>query len=840
MKILTSFILILTIAASLAAGDRYGLIIGARAGDQALADTVRAYCLNTRQLMTDSGFKSIDLFTEDKKLANSSEVSLENLNAKFKDLSFKLQSDDELWLFIFGDANINQKGLSLATKGGRLHASKLNEMLEAIQGRQYIFALCRQSSGFMNDLKPDARRFLLCASSDEGEMNPPVLPEFLLKCFNESPGLPLDEIIKKASSAMRQSYQSRNLAVLESPSFRSGIEEVNHYPEKALPSLTQKQEKRSLAAAKNEKETAPKSPAKINASELFELAKKLIPLYENEPAFILKMKTALTILPDWRTSLSEERYIYINSQDFEVRTVLQDCPPATELTVQEAIMISPDGTLQKAEITPVNPGSSNKIRYTVIKFPDKLKGKIIKIVTKTDTNQTATIPFFSDSIEIQKQLAVKSAEIEIRYPKGKKPELRLCGLKAEAKFSEDTYSDIISYKFEDLKAFRSIPYSDPQEKLLGHIKISSMSDWNSFKTWYQTIAKGSDQLDESVKKIVAELCKDAQNDREKLRRIYEYICDMQYDTVPSGARAFRPRSPSELCRSGYGDCKDKANALVAMAKEAGIKGEFALLNRTGVSDKDFPSWQFNHALAYFPSVEGYPEGLWCDATDGSTPFGTLPPGDEGRDGLLVNAEGKAVFITVKQKEANLFSQHINLNDGKDGNLSGKMNIEASGFFDYQQRNSFRKASRNEQEMHMQKIIDAVSEGLTVSDVKAGNPLHYDGSYKVSCDLDGIQTGRANIPLKIWDYISLKSRDADLVISEAPAFSVKQEIRLKNSSFKTETRKIESPEFDAEIKFSGSGRDLLLNFKTTRISPERYGEFRQNILKLMKLLNEDFK
>ncbi|UKI32488.1 MAG: hypothetical protein L6W00_02560 [Lentisphaeria bacterium] len=98
-----------------------------------------------------------------------------------------------------------------------------------------------------------------------------------------------------------------------------------------------------------------------------------------------------------------------------------------------------------------------------------------------------------------------------------------------------------------------------------------------------------------------------------------------------------PAPPGEVVRNRFGDCKDKANALVTMAEKLGIRACRVLLNRGGRSDPKFPSWQFNHMLVLLPELPGYPDGLWLDPTDGTTKFGELPPGDEGEAGAAAQS-----------------------------------------------------------------------------------------------------------------------------------------------------------------------------------------------------------
>ena len=139
--------------------------------------------------------------------------------------------------------------------------------------------------------------------------------------------------------------------------------------------------------------------------------------------------------------------------------------------------------------------------------------------------------------------------------------------------------------------------------------MSALKEWQEFTDWYAKLIEGSDTAGSDVEQLAARLAQGANSDAEKLEKLYDYVNALRYDTTPIGIRGLRPRLPGQVIESGYGDCKDKATLLVALAGKLGIEGYTALLNRAGAADPNFPSWQFNHMLAYFPELEGFPEGL---------------------------------------------------------------------------------------------------------------------------------------------------------------------------------------------------------------------------------------
>ena len=140
---------------------------------------------------------------------------------------------------------------------------------------------------------------------------------------------------------------------------------------------------------------------------------------------------------------------------------------------------------------------------------------------------------------------------------------------------------------------------------------------------------------------------------EKIRKAYEFVSALRYVAIEFGVNGIRPRTPAVVLQNRYGDCKDKANLLIALLANMGIDGQFVLLNRFSSTDVDFPSWQFNHAIAYVPKAPdaGQPDDLWLDTTDSTAPFPTLSPGDIGRNALVFDKDsGQFLTVTAPGKE----------------------------------------------------------------------------------------------------------------------------------------------------------------------------------------------
>lgn len=125
-----------------------------------------------------------------------------------------------------------------------------------------------------------------------------------------------------------------------------------------------------------------------------------------------------------------------------------------------------------------------------------------------------------------------------------------------------------------------------------------------------------------------------------IQRLGSHVQTLRYIGINRGLRygyGWRARKASEVFATGYGDCKDKANLLVAMLREAGIPAYMVIarLDRDRVVRGEFPSpIQFNHAIVAIPvgdevalptvvPVPGLGRALFFDPTDPFTPLGDL-------------------------------------------------------------------------------------------------------------------------------------------------------------------------------------------------------------------------
>jgi hypothetical protein len=170
-----------------------------------------------------------------------------------------------------------------------------------------------------------------------------------------------------------------------------------------------------------------------------------------------------------------------------------------------------------------------------------------------------------------------------------------------------------------------------------------IKSWQDVASWYYELIDPQIKPDKDIENHALTLTTGCKTDKEKLQNIYEWVRDnVRYIAVEIGIGSYQPNPAEKVLDNHYGDCKDMATLICALAKEASLEVYEVLIStrQNGLPDTTLPSpYHFNHAIAYCPTVgDG---GTWMDATEKGCPFGQLPWYDQGVYVLIVAKNGKA-------------------------------------------------------------------------------------------------------------------------------------------------------------------------------------------------------
>jgi hypothetical protein len=309
--------------------------------------------------------------------------------------------------------------------------------------------------------------------------------------------------------------------------------------------------------------------------------------------------------------------------------------------------------------------------------------------------------------------------------------------------------------------------------------VSSLPSWDDFATWFRRIAKGSDTIDDTVKKTAADLAVGAKTRREKIQRVFEYVSALRYVAVEIGIQGFRPRTPAQVLSNRYGDCKDKANLIVAMLKTLGIDSQFALLNRGGMTEVDFPSWQFNHAVCFVPkdAADKNDTDLWLDSTDGVTPFGFIPPGDMGRSAFAFTAD-KAAFKTIAETNGSVgtLSDVWEMKTGDHSKWAGTFQRKATGLSEYEMRQVFNGLSPKQRGGRIYETLSRLDPLAEFSKIGVSDTSDLRKPVEMHAEFEA----QTPLPSPEFSWLSIfdaPERDRPLLMNDGQQFAIEQTVRM---------------------------------------------------------------
>lgn len=130
----------------------------------------------------------------------------------------------------------------------------------------------------------------------------------------------------------------------------------------------------------------------------------------------------------------------------------------------------------------------------------------------------------------------------------------------------------------------------------------AFSNWAEVVALYQSLNTGQCDSSPGLEAKVRELIASDADDLAKIRALGGHVQKLRYIAINTGlSRGFgwKSRKASVVFSTGYGDCKDKANLMVAMLRQAGLRAYLvsAFLGKERMVKPDCPTpIQFNHAI----------------------------------------------------------------------------------------------------------------------------------------------------------------------------------------------------------------------------------------------------
>jgi transglutaminase-like putative cysteine protease len=286
-------------------------------------------------------------------------------------------------------------------------------------------------------------------------------------------------------------------------------------------------------------------------------------------------------------------------------------------------------------------------RALVVVFSDLEPGDVVELRYCIDdiAHRNLFADYYGDLHTWQGGNPIKHSEYVLITPKSRvfyTNEPKLKGLTHTQQISGDRRID--RYTVDDLPAIVAEAGMPGATEVSPYLHVSTYKTWQDVGRWYWGLIKDQLYADESLKRTVASLIKDAPDQRTKVERIHDWVVkNTRYVGLEFGIHGFLPYRVPLIVQRGFGDCKDKASLLYTMLREAGIDARIVLVRtrRNGnITEQPASLSVFDHAIAYVPEFD-----LYLDGTAEHSGMDELPVQDQGVTVLRVGPKDAELHVT---------------------------------------------------------------------------------------------------------------------------------------------------------------------------------------------------
>lgn len=232
-------------------------------------------------------------------------------------------------------------------------------------------------------------------------------------------------------------------------------------------------------------------------------------------------------------------------------------------------------------------------------------------------------------------------------------------------------------------------YAADSNAVYMHLAYALPRTWRDVGAWYASVSNDRYTMNADTRAAIAKAVKDARSREDSIRALHRWVAqDVRYISVALGTGGYIPRTPDEVVKTGFGDCKDKATIFVAALRAWGVRAHPVLL-RTARVNRSLPSiQQFNHAIAAIEDGKG--GYRFADLTAELTPWGELPYGPQGEFALVVREDGRVDEVTIPREpiEGNRKWTTITGTLTPDGTFDGWLTEGGVGLEQYELRDAF--------------------------------------------------------------------------------------------------------------------------------------------------------
>ncbi len=418
----------------------------------------------------------------------------------------------------------------------------------------------------------------------------------------------------------------------------------------------------------------------------------------------------------------------------------------------------------------------------------------------------------------------------------------------------------ITWTAKEMDAVTPEPGMPTAREIATNLIVSTVPDWDTFLEWEKALLTDAFRETADIISLAKNIVGEAQTPKEKALRIHRWLMEeiryqQDYETTIAGVR---PHAAPVVVERSYGDCKDKSVLFITLAKQVGLRAEFALLRTRprGPLLRDIPMQQFDHAIVYVPKQPGLDDGFFIDSTADALDLTALRQDDTGVPALVFDTDSRVHTwrdIPFRAPAENQQTLTTELSVERTGRAQGSLDMYAEGMTG----SHLRRLARNTQAVKqaMQGFVARLYGGAVARSVDVvewedlTRPAHLHIELQVGA-FARKERGSLRVSLPpIWDpksVFSLETRNYPLLLGVPQAMTWETKLhvpggyRMRHSPADIQLR---AQCFLYERRSQRQHRDVHITqrFETTceRIGVRNYAEHRVQAEKMIQALDEEW-
>jgi transglutaminase-like putative cysteine protease len=530
-------------------------------------------------------------------------------------------------------------------------------------------------------------------------------------------------------------------------------------------------------------------------------------------------------------------------------------PDTQRFELRGARVFHPDGTVDESaslEEFALTGGASRMYydsRAMVVSFPRLSPGDVVEVRWRVDdvAQRNAFADYFGDLYLLQSEVPRAQVRYVLRAPTSRQLYFHVPTLsRLERSEREEEGNRVYDFRATDVAAVPPEEHAPGLTERAAYLHVSTYRTWQDVGRWYWGLIADQLQADDRVRTIVREITQGLTTPRDRVRAVYDWVIrNTRYVALEFGIHGFLPYRVPDVCARGFGDCKDKASTIVAMLREVGIDASIVLVrtrNNGAIETAPASLAVFDHAIAYVPPMEGYPDGLFLDGTAQSFGMDELPSGNQGAMALLVSqrGEGRLTQIPIHAAERNVATarSEIVLQPAGGASLHVVHSVRGPG------AGAFRMAleAQATRAERLEQWLAPSYPGVRVTEVRASelNDVQRAAQieYEATVPTLGTRQGSTLLlplvpsPNLTREYASRSVRASDVIISGPLTVEERRTIRLPAGatvSALPPAAQIDTPflrlQFEAERQGNTIVVNRVLTYKVDRVPVAQYAVFR---------------